>query len=143
MNSVYVQTKEYKIIHPPKVQMNHKTELQKAYKILLAFSGLKHALTNNPGYNCRVSECQDAARILLEYVIFLVSFFIEAIVWWVWTSTDVLYPISAVRVVWNCFIFPLWFGCIASGWCSNLKTSSLPQMHLFINPPNHMNILWR
>ncbi|KAH7544763.1 galacturonokinase [Ziziphus jujuba] len=60
------KTKEYKIIHPPKVQMNHKTELQKAYKILLAFSGLKHALTNNPGYNCRVSECQDAARILLD-----------------------------------------------------------------------------
>ncbi|KAF3452688.1 hypothetical protein FNV43_RR03121 [Rhamnella rubrinervis] len=60
------KTKEHKLIHPPKLQKNHKTELQKPYKILLAFSGLKHALTKNPGYNHRVSECQEAARILLD-----------------------------------------------------------------------------
>lgn len=52
------KTKEHCLIYPPKSG-------QKAYKILLAFSGLKHALANNPGYNCRVSECQEAARILL------------------------------------------------------------------------------
>ncbi|KAG2667911.1 hypothetical protein I3760_15G136200 [Carya illinoinensis] len=52
------KSKEYKLVHPPK--------LQKTYKLLLAFSGLKHALTNNPGYNCRVAECQEAARILLH-----------------------------------------------------------------------------
>lgn len=52
------KTKAHKLVQPPK--------LQKAYKILLAFSGLKHALTNNPGYNQRVAECQEAARILLH-----------------------------------------------------------------------------
>ncbi|KAK1290127.1 Galacturonokinase [Acorus calamus] len=28
--------------------------------------GLKHCLTTNPGYNCRVAECREAARALLE-----------------------------------------------------------------------------
>lgn len=36
------------------------------YKILLAFSGLQHALSSKPGYNLRVAECQEAARILLR-----------------------------------------------------------------------------
>ncbi|KAK8957910.1 hypothetical protein KSP39_PZI000063 [Platanthera zijinensis] len=35
------------------------------HKILLAFSGAKHCLRDNPGYNCRVAECQEAAEILL------------------------------------------------------------------------------
>lgn len=60
------KTREHKLIHPPELQKNENIEPQKAYKILLAFSGLKHALTNNPGYNRRVSECQEAARILLH-----------------------------------------------------------------------------
>lgn len=59
------KTKEHKLVHPPKLPKTRKTELQKAYRILLAFSGLKQALTTNPGYNRRVSECQEAASILL------------------------------------------------------------------------------
>ncbi|KAG0495502.1 hypothetical protein HPP92_000193 [Vanilla planifolia] len=35
------------------------------YKILLSFSGVKHCLKDNPGYNCRVAECQEAAKFLL------------------------------------------------------------------------------
>ncbi|BBG92713.1 galacturonic acid kinase [Prunus dulcis] len=60
------KTKEHKLIHPPKLGENHETEWQKAYKILLAFSGLKHNLTVNPGYNRRVAECQEAAAHILE-----------------------------------------------------------------------------
>ncbi|KAJ1438025.1 Ribosomal protein S5 domain 2-type fold, subgroup [Sesbania bispinosa] len=60
------KTKEYKLIHRPEVQEYKESEQPKATKILLALSGLKQALTNNPGYNKRVSECQEAARILLE-----------------------------------------------------------------------------
>ncbi|KAM6590413.1 hypothetical protein CsatA_013018 [Cannabis sativa] len=60
------KTKEHKLIRSPELQKDQNIELQKTYKILLAFSGLKHALTNNPGYNRRVSECQEAARILLN-----------------------------------------------------------------------------
>ncbi|KAB1220142.1 Galacturonokinase [Morella rubra] len=60
------KTKEHKLVDPPKLPKNHKLELQRAYRILLAFSGLKHALTKNPGYNRRVAECQEAARILLH-----------------------------------------------------------------------------
>ncbi|KAG7581020.1 Galactokinase galactose-binding domain [Arabidopsis suecica] len=40
-------------------------ELEKPFRILLAFSGLRQALTTNPGYNLRVSECQEAAKVLL------------------------------------------------------------------------------
>ncbi|KAH7848299.1 hypothetical protein Vadar_000928 [Vaccinium darrowii] len=58
------KTKEHKLVRLPKYQ-NLETEKQKAYKILLAFSGLKQALTSNPGYNRRVAECQEAARLLL------------------------------------------------------------------------------
>ncbi|KAH0993554.1 hypothetical protein GBA52_005037 [Prunus armeniaca] len=60
------KTKEHKLIHPPKLGENHETEWQQAYKILLAFSGLKHNLTVNPGYNRRVAECQEAAAVLLH-----------------------------------------------------------------------------
>ncbi|XP_030942322.1 galacturonokinase isoform X2 [Quercus lobata] len=60
------KTKEHKLVHPPKPPKTYKTESQKAYKILLAFSGLKQALTTNPGYNRRVAECQEAARIILN-----------------------------------------------------------------------------
>ena len=51
--------------------------MQKSYKILLAFSGLKQALTKNPGYNCRVSECREAARILLRYVCVCVCVYVR------------------------------------------------------------------
>ncbi|KAI9118794.1 hypothetical protein K1719_010239 [Acacia pycnantha] len=56
------KTKEHTLVHLPKAS----SEPQKAIKILLALSGLKEALTNNPGYNRRVTECQEAARILLR-----------------------------------------------------------------------------
>ncbi|OAE25886.1 hypothetical protein AXG93_2145s1860 [Marchantia polymorpha subsp. ruderalis] len=52
---------EYEII-PPR---QHHFE---SFKILIAFSGLRHALSSKPGYNMRVKECQDAARILLKLV---------------------------------------------------------------------------
>ncbi|KAL9665982.1 hypothetical protein QQ045_000303 [Rhodiola kirilowii] len=58
------KTKEHKLIQSSKLQNNQ--DQQKSYKILLAFSGLKHALTNNPGYNSRVVECQEAAKVLLQ-----------------------------------------------------------------------------
>ncbi|KAJ8567838.1 hypothetical protein K7X08_020560 [Anisodus acutangulus] len=60
------KTINHKLIPSPKVQNNHEGELGNAYKILLAFSGLKQALTTNPGYNRRVAECQEAAKILLQ-----------------------------------------------------------------------------
>ncbi|KAH7572498.1 hypothetical protein JRO89_XS04G0265200 [Xanthoceras sorbifolium] len=56
------KTKEYKLIQPPKFHEHHKKD---SYKILLALSGFKGALTNNPGYNHRVAECQEAARVIL------------------------------------------------------------------------------
>ncbi|XP_050260904.1 galacturonokinase isoform X13 [Quercus robur] len=62
----FMNCKEHKLVHPPKLPKTHKTESQKAYKILLAFSGLKQALTTNPGYNRGVAECQEAARIILN-----------------------------------------------------------------------------
>ncbi|XP_016514377.1 galacturonokinase isoform X3 [Nicotiana tabacum] len=62
----HVQTIKHKLIRPPEVQNNHVGELGNAYKILLAFSGLKQALTTNPGYNRRVAECQEAAKLLLQ-----------------------------------------------------------------------------
>ncbi|XP_016580101.1 galacturonokinase isoform X2 [Capsicum annuum] len=60
------KTIEHKLIHPPEVQNNHEGERGNAYKILLAFSGLKQALTTSPGYNRRVVECQEAAKVLLQ-----------------------------------------------------------------------------
>eukprot|EP00897_Mesotaenium_endlicherianum_P010526 jgi/Mesen1/9501/ME000633S08858 len=36
------------------------------YRIMLAFSGLRHALTQTPGYGKRVDECRLAAAALLE-----------------------------------------------------------------------------
>ncbi|XP_052290223.1 galacturonokinase isoform X3 [Citrus sinensis] len=59
------KSKEYEIIQPREPQNGGETEFKKSYKILLAFSGLRCALTNNPGYNCRVAECQEAAKFLL------------------------------------------------------------------------------
>ena len=61
-----VQTKIHKLIHPPNIEMEKKAESKISYKILLAFSGLKQALTTNPGYNRRVSECREAAKVLLK-----------------------------------------------------------------------------
>ncbi|WJX48207.1 galacturonokinase [Trifolium repens] len=60
------KTKEYRLIHRPKEQEYKENGQPKAAKMLLALSGLKQALTNNPGYNMRVAECKEAARILLE-----------------------------------------------------------------------------
>ncbi|KAG2272351.1 hypothetical protein Bca52824_066906 [Brassica carinata] len=52
-----MQTMDHKLIQGP--------ELEKPFRILLAFSGLRQALTTNPGYNLRVAECQEAAKVLL------------------------------------------------------------------------------
>ena len=62
----HVKTKDFKLIRPLDMGNSLKSEKQKEYQILLAFSGLKQALTNNPGYNHRVAECQEAAKILLK-----------------------------------------------------------------------------
>ncbi|KAF2547632.1 hypothetical protein F2Q70_00023666 [Brassica cretica] len=51
------KTMDHKLIQGP--------ELEKPFRILLAFSGLRQALTTNPGYNLRVAECQEAAKVLL------------------------------------------------------------------------------
>ncbi|KAD4180034.1 hypothetical protein R6Q59_023473 [Mikania micrantha] len=60
------KTKIHKLIHPPKFEMEKNAKFKFPYKILLAFSGLKQALTTNPGYNRRVTECREAAEILLK-----------------------------------------------------------------------------
>ncbi|KAG6589659.1 Galacturonokinase, partial [Cucurbita argyrosperma subsp. sororia] len=60
------KTKDFKLIRPLDMESSLKSETQKEYQILLACSGLKQALTNNPGYNYRVAECQEAAKILLN-----------------------------------------------------------------------------
>lgn len=60
------KTKEHTLIHAPNMHRGQKSDMSTTYKILLAFSGLKQALTTNPGYNRRVAECEDAARILLK-----------------------------------------------------------------------------
>ncbi|KAI3990322.1 hypothetical protein MKX01_037661 [Papaver californicum] len=62
----FESTKEHKLVKSPKLQENQVKEEHKEYKILLAFSELKQALTSNPGYNRRVSECQEAAKALLN-----------------------------------------------------------------------------
>ncbi|KAJ9689233.1 hypothetical protein PVL29_014747 [Vitis rotundifolia] len=59
------KTKEHKLVRP-KLLKNQEADMLKSFKILLALSGLKHALTNNPGYNNRVAECEEAARVLLH-----------------------------------------------------------------------------
>ncbi|KAH7671667.1 galacturonokinase protein [Dioscorea alata] len=59
------KTKEHNLVRLFEMEGNQRINGHGAYKILLAFSGLKHALANNPGYNSRVSECQEAARLLL------------------------------------------------------------------------------
>lgn len=61
-----VQTKDHRLIQAPNIYRGQKSDMKNAYKILLAFSGLKQALTTNPGYNRRVAECQEAARVLLQ-----------------------------------------------------------------------------
>ncbi|KAL8265346.1 hypothetical protein R6Q59_023476 [Mikania micrantha] len=60
------KTKIHKLIHPPKFEMEKIAKFKFPYKILLAFSCLKQALTTNPGYNRRVTECREAAEILLK-----------------------------------------------------------------------------
>ncbi|BBN02895.1 galacturonokinase [Marchantia polymorpha subsp. ruderalis] len=61
LSLIHCKNLEYEII-PPR---QHHFE---SFKILIAFSGLRHALSSKPGYNMRVKECQDAARILLKLV---------------------------------------------------------------------------
>lgn len=56
------KTKEHKLVEHP----DHDIGISRKYRILLAFSGLKQALTSNPGYNRRVAECQEAAKLLLH-----------------------------------------------------------------------------
>ncbi|KAL8488292.1 hypothetical protein ACS0TY_024534 [Phlomoides rotata] len=60
------KTKEHILIRCPELNRNPENETEKQFKILLAFSGLKQALVTNPGYNSRVAECREAAKILLQ-----------------------------------------------------------------------------
>ncbi|XP_049936549.1 galacturonokinase isoform X2 [Nymphaea colorata] len=60
------KTKEYSLTPLPKEEGNPDVKGQTTFKVLLAFSGLRHALPSNPGYNLRVSECREAAKVLLE-----------------------------------------------------------------------------
>ncbi|XP_073278802.1 galacturonokinase-like [Primulina huaijiensis] len=60
------KTKEHKLVRAPEMNSQCNIGINKKFKILLAFSGVKQALTTNPGYNRRVAECQEAARTLLQ-----------------------------------------------------------------------------
>ncbi|CAA0818721.1 Galacturonokinase [Striga hermonthica] len=60
------KTKEHKLILGPQSNGNRKNEMSKQFKILLAFSGLKQALISGSGYNSRVAECREAAKVLLQ-----------------------------------------------------------------------------
>ncbi|PKU62030.1 galacturonokinase isoform X2 [Dendrobium catenatum] len=59
------KTKEHTFVSSSMLNGAKSSERANKYKILLAFSGAKHCLKDNPGYNCRVAECQKAAKILL------------------------------------------------------------------------------
>lgn len=59
------KTKEHRLISSPDLNKSLNA-IEKQFKILLAFSGLKQALITNPGYNSRVAECREAAKILLQ-----------------------------------------------------------------------------
>lgn len=60
------KTKEHRFIIHQNLQVDHTNGVHKSFKILLASSGLKQALTSNIGYNRRVAECREAARVLLN-----------------------------------------------------------------------------
>ncbi|CAK9215509.1 unnamed protein product [Sphagnum troendelagicum] len=61
LTAIHCSSRKHELVYPP---WYDRTE--EHYKILLAFSGLQHALSSKPGYNLRVAECQEAARILLR-----------------------------------------------------------------------------
>ncbi|CAM6110349.1 unnamed protein product [Calypogeia fissa] len=65
LSLIHCRDRTYAIVVPPKGEIQGEG---KDYKILLAFSGLRHALAQSPGYNMRVSECRKAARKLLRSV---------------------------------------------------------------------------
>eukprot|EP00249_Psilotum_nudum_P019421 c27247_g1_i1 orf=892-1758(+) len=54
---IHCKDQMHELVYPQK---------RRKYKILLAFSGLRHALTSKTCYNMRVNECQQAAQILLR-----------------------------------------------------------------------------
>ncbi|GAQ83692.1 galactokinase [Klebsormidium nitens] len=61
------KTRQHRVVDPPSLrQPCSDSSLKPGYRILLAFSGLRQALTNTPGYNKRVDECQEAAATLLR-----------------------------------------------------------------------------
>ncbi|GAA0151211.1 carbohydrate kinase [Lithospermum erythrorhizon] len=60
------KSKEYNLIPSPVLATDQKAEKNDRYRILIAFSGIQQCLTTNPGYNRRVSECQEAASVLLK-----------------------------------------------------------------------------
>ncbi|CAA6671172.1 unnamed protein product [Spirodela intermedia] len=66
LTSLNCKTKDYMLVRPPEIIRHQEPGRGEAYKILLAFSGLKHALTSKPGYNARVAECCEAASVLLK-----------------------------------------------------------------------------
>ncbi|CAN6452630.1 unnamed protein product [Victoria cruziana] len=66
LTCINCKTKEYSLTPLPNEDKNPDVKGWGTFKILLAFSGLRHALPGNPGYNLRVSECREAAKVLLE-----------------------------------------------------------------------------
>ncbi|EPS61001.1 hypothetical protein M569_13799, partial [Genlisea aurea] len=62
LTSINCKTKQHKLVRLSQQQQQQQTK----FKILLAFSGLKQALVTNPGYNARVAECRQAAKILFQ-----------------------------------------------------------------------------
>lgn len=86
MNGLKMQTMDHKLVQAP--------ELEKPFRILLAFSGLKQALTTNPGYNLRVAECQEAAKVLLTYVhIYLIHAYVHIRLLYIQISVEILWSI--------------------------------------------------
>lgn len=63
LTAIHCERRMYELVQPPWYGKN-----EGDYKILLAFSGLQHALSSKPGYNLRVAECQEAATVLLRAV---------------------------------------------------------------------------
>ncbi|WOK92690.1 galacturonokinase [Canna indica] len=60
------KTRKHDSVYFSELQNRQWSQGQAAFKILLAFSGLKEPLMRNSGYNARVSECKEAAETLLD-----------------------------------------------------------------------------
>lgn len=61
---IHCKDGSHELVNP----QQHLSTQRRGYKVLLAFSGLQHALSSTSSYNLRVLECQEAARTLLEAI---------------------------------------------------------------------------